>query len=103
VADDRGGEGEGQLGAELLDLRTVWSLLGYDVADGALTSGLSNCGYDPSERPSLRRDWAGELNEHHLFEDPAAARAFRDVTDARVPEHAPFLVYCLLRIDDAQE
>lgn len=80
-----------------------WSILGFDVADGMHFSGLSNCEYEPSERAIFRRSWAGELNEHHLFENPATARAFREATDARVPEHAPFFVYCLLRIDDAEE
>jgi len=48
--------------------------------------------------------WTGPvLNEHHLFGNPATARAFRDATDARVPEHAPFFVYCLLGIADAEE
>ena len=80
-----------------------WSILGFDVADGMLFSGLSNCGYEPSERAIFRRDWAAELNENHLFQSLAAARAFRDATDARVPEHAPFFVYCLLKIPDVGE
>jgi len=80
-----------------------WSILGFDVADSMHISGLSNCGYQDSERAAFRRDWAGELNEHHLFGNPATARAFRDATDARVPEHAPFFVYCLLGIADAEE
>ena len=80
-----------------------WSILGFDVADGMHISGLSNCGYEPSEKAIFRRDWAGALNEHHLFESPVTARAFRDATEARVPEHAPFFVYCVLRVDDAEE
>ncbi len=76
-----------------------WSFLGFDVADGMHISGLSNCGYEPAERETFRRDWARELNGHHLFEDPVAARAFRDATDARVREHAPFFVFALFRID----
>jgi hypothetical protein len=78
----------------------AWSVIGFDVADGWLTSGLTNCSYLASERAIFRRDWSGELNEHHLFESPATARAFRDASNRRVPEHAPFFVFALLRIDD---
>jgi len=77
-----------------------WSFLGFDVADGMHFSGLSNCGYEPSERPRFRRDWAGQLNGHHLFEDLSSARAFRDATNVRVVEHAPFFVFALFRIED---
>jgi hypothetical protein len=80
-----------------------WSFLGFDVADGMHISGLSNCGYEPSERIIFRRDWSGQLNEHHLFEDPATAREFRDATNVRVPEHAPFFVFALFRIDTEDE
>ncbi|MBJ6765061.1 hypothetical protein JGU66_30225 [Myxococcaceae bacterium JPH2] len=76
-----------------------WTLLGYDVADAGLTSGLSNCGYRPSELAQLRASWAAQLNGHHLFEEFGSALAFRDVTARRVPEHAPFFVYALWRDD----
>ena len=84
-------------------IESSWTLLGLDVADGWLLSGLSNCGYDPSERASLPLQWGGELNEHHLFDRLTAARAFRDATNVRVPEHAPFFVYGVLRIRAAEE
>jgi hypothetical protein len=75
----------------------AWTLLGYDVSDAALLSGLSNCGYD-DERPRLQAAWAEHLNEHHLFRDATRADGFRAETDARVPEHAPFFVYGLYRV-----
>jgi len=77
-----------------------WTLLGLDVGDRWLLSGLTNCGYEPSERTALRSRWGGELNEHHLFDRLAPARAFRDATNVRVPEHAPFFVFALFRMDD---
>lgn len=43
-----------------------WRFLGFDVADGGFISGLSNCGYTDAEAASLRSQWAGLLNEHHL-------------------------------------
>ena len=72
-----------------------WPLLGYDVTDGSLLSGLSNCGYDSAERPGLVARWSPHLNAHHLFSDVHQALEFRDVSDRRVPEHAPFFVIAL--------
>ncbi len=76
-------------------LDPAWKLLGFDVSDGSLLSGLSNCGYAAEESKSLRAQWRGHLNQHHLFEEPASASGFCRLTDARVPEHAPFCVYGL--------
>lgn len=76
-----------------------WKPLGFDVADAGLTSGLSNCGYQQTEIAGLRASWASDLNEHHLFGDVTRALAFRDLTDRRVPEHAPFFVYALWLIE----
>ncbi len=73
-----------------------WRVLGYDVADQWLTSGLSNCGYVRNERAELQPRWASRLNAHHLFDDPADALLFVKVTNERVPQHAPFFVYGLL-------
>ena len=73
-----------------------WCVLGYDVADQWLTSGLSNCGYVRNERAELQTEWARRLNVHHLFDDPEDARLFVKATNQRVPEHAPFFVYGLL-------
>jgi hypothetical protein len=68
-----------------------WKLLGYDVADPTI-SGLSNCGYSEQELRELSPVWGRRLNERGLFDDPADAFAFRDLTNLRVPEHAPFFV-----------
>ncbi len=70
-------------------------LLGYDVADNGMLSGLMNCGYEASEREAAQAKWRGALNEHHLFAAVADALAFRTYAEARVPEHAPFFVYGL--------
>lgn len=75
-------------------------LLGFDVADAGLTSGLTNCGFGQSERSTLRASWAPGLNEHHLFVDVEQAFAFRGLAGGRVPEHAPFFVYALYLIAD---
>lgn len=78
----------------------AWSLLGFDVADGSLLSGLMNCGYAADEVGALRARWEPRLNDRHLFSSIGDALAFRDVTDGRVPEHAPFFVYGLYLISD---
>ena len=73
-------------------------LLGYDVADYWLLSGLTNCGYSPEEAASLAPAWAPLLNEWHLFGNLEDATAFAAVTAKRVPEHAPFYVYGLYQL-----
>ncbi|MDP6706025.1 MAG: hypothetical protein QF893_06765 [Alphaproteobacteria bacterium] len=74
-----------------------WTCMGYDIADSGLTSGLSNCGYEPAETTALRADWSERLNRHGLFDSPADADAFRALADRRVPEHQPFYVFGLYR------
>jgi hypothetical protein len=75
-----------------------YDLLGYDVADYGLLSGLTNCGYTPGEAASLAPVWAPLLNKWHLFGNPEDATAFAAVTAKRVPEHAPFLAYGIYRL-----
>lgn len=75
----------------------AWTLLGYDVSDAALLSGLANCGYG-GERAQLRRAWGPHLNELHLFRDAERADGFRVSADLRAPEHAPFFVHGLYRL-----
>ena len=72
-----------------------WVALGYDVADAALTSGLSNCGFQEEERDRLRAEWGGRLNDNGLFDSRDDAVAFRALSDNRIPEHAPFYVFAL--------
>ena len=73
----------------------AWALLGYDVCDKWLLSGLSNCGYGTNEAEIqiLRDTYASDLNEHHLFHSIEPATAFRMLSDERVQEHAPFFVF----------
>jgi hypothetical protein len=89
--EDDAPEGDGP-GSEAYDL------LGYDVADYYLMSGLANCGYSPEEAASLAPAWAPLLNEWHLFASPADATAYVAVTAERVPEHAPFYAYGIYQL-----
>lgn len=88
------GEQQGMVGPyEIADLEPDkdWRFLGFDIADPS-TSGLSNCGYRPDEHDALAAQWAARINEHHLIPDLNDAFEFRRMTNARVPEHAPFFV-----------
>jgi hypothetical protein len=75
--------------------------LGYDVADGGMISGLTNCAYDDDEIAAYSA-WSSELNVFHLFDDWKAADRFRCAADSRVPEHSPFSVYALWRASSGQ-
>ncbi len=74
--------------------RSQWKLLGYDIADAWLLSGLVNCGYTHSHRMLLKH-YIAHLNQNHLFDDPAVAARYAKETNVRVAEHAPFFVYGL--------
>ncbi len=97
-SESRAGGGPYREKMEPEALGTDWTLLGFDVADAGFISGLSNCGYTPGEAAGLRATWASALNAHHLFDDLEKALAFREMTEGRVPEHAPFFVYALRRL-----
>jgi hypothetical protein len=71
-----------------------WSLLGYDVSDRWLLSGLSNCGFLPGDDvQALREKWSDKLSDHHLFERLESAVEFRALSDQRIVEHSPFFVF----------
>jgi hypothetical protein len=64
--------------------------LGFDVADSGFWSGLSNCGYSEEDRARLRPEWQSKINDFGLLKSEQDAIMFKEMTDARVPEHAPF-------------
>ena len=74
------------------------TLLGYDVADAGWISGLADCGYTKEEIDDLGSVWARRLNSFGLLSTLEDAVTFRQVSDQRVPEHAPFWVYALWRL-----
>jgi hypothetical protein len=81
----------------------AWTLLGYDVSDHSLLSGLSNCGYWEEEKPGYKQRWGQHLNEYNLFTEVQPAIEFKEITDRRVSEHAPFFVYGLYLIKKGLE
>jgi hypothetical protein len=77
-----------------------WTLLGYDVADLGGISGLMDIMLPPEceDIEALRASWSPKLNEFHLFDRAEDAREFKDFSNRRVPEHAPFFVYGIWRV-----
>jgi len=74
-------------------------LLGFDVADRWLLSGLTNCVHrSEPDFAGLKHDYEPFLNRFHLFDDSEIANTFRHVSDGRVPDHAPFFVFSLWRV-----
>lgn len=74
-----------------------WQFLGYDVADRDMISGLSNCGYESDRKELLQKTWSFRLNEYGLIKNLEDAIEFKELSDKRIPEHAPFYVYELWR------
>lgn len=85
-------------GVEASAIPSSAEVLGFDVATPAPISGLCNCGYDPSEIQQLRDEWENKLNEYGLLGSVEHARHFKEMTNKRVPEHAPFYLYKLFRL-----
>ena len=79
-----------------------WPLIGYDVADAARLSGLSNCYYSGDQDDRGAEQYAEHLNDKHLFSNLEQAMQYCLVTDIRVPEHAPFFVYGLYRVAEVR-
>lgn len=69
-------------------------LLGFDVADVWLYSGLSNCALGES-KSMLSQRFSRSINHFGLFDSHEEAEVFRHGADSRIPDHAPFIVYGL--------
>lgn len=74
------------------------SLIGYDVADRDMISGLSNCGYDSNEMETIKESWNSCLNDYGLFKKFADAMGFTKLIDKKIPSHSPFYVYSLFLV-----
>ena len=79
-------------------LPRLTEFLGFDVADDGHLSGLSNCGYKEEEKTHLGKVWGTRLNKFGLLPTLADAMEFREITNARVPEHAPFWIFGIHRL-----
>lgn len=65
-------------------------LVGFDVCDDYLISGLSNFGLTEHERSSLQKKFGGSLNQFGLFKNIEDAEEFSLVMNKIAKEHAPF-------------
>jgi hypothetical protein len=83
---------------EPAEVEPQWSLLGYDVCQESLVSGLSGEAYERDEIQPLKERWAKHLNKYHLFEDWEQADQFADWADMRDPGSAPYFVFGLYLI-----
>lgn len=75
-----------------------WHLLGYDVADRYLLSGLTNLSWDPvstDEVQAIGQKYIPYLNEYHLFTSVEPATEFLPLAEEGAREHAPFFVFGL--------
>ncbi len=79
---------------------STWQLLGYDVADYELFTGLFEGEIDPNEAQNLRTEWANYLNEYHLFIEPQKAFEYINVANKRYPSHMPYGVYALYLVEN---
>lgn len=77
--------------------REEWSRIGFDIADGWMTSALSNCGFSASSKTELQHRFNRCVNAVGLFDDASVADEFRALSDARIPEHSPFYTFGIWR------
>lgn len=80
-----------------------WALLGYDVAEKELLSGLMNMGYRGEERTYAGQQYGPSLNRYHLFDDQSIAFQFASWSNNRDPGHGPFFVCGIYLIQDVQK
>ncbi len=81
-------------------LPRLTEFLGFDVADAGHISGLCDCGYKPDEKERLAKEWGKRLNKYGLLPSLADAVEFREMTNGRVPEHAPFWIFGIHRLPE---
>ena len=82
----------------------AWALLGYDVSDQWLLSGLSNLSWgngSPGEVQAISEKYLPSLNEYHLFTSVESAAKFIPLAEEEARAHAPFFVFGLWLIKQA--
>jgi len=101
VISDDTGEDEKYEGPEPISPNTIdnmWILLGYDVADYELITGLFNGEMDANEAIIMQHEWGNYLNGNHLFIEPQKAFEYITVANSKYPSHKPYYVYALYEI-----
>lgn len=100
IEKDEKYEGPDSISPDVIDKQ--WQLLGYDVADYELITGLFNGAMEPNEAIKLRHEWKDHLNEYHLFVEPQKAFEYIAVANLKYPSHVPYYVYALYGIQEKQ-
>lgn len=77
------------------EVDATWQLLGYDVADYELITGL----FEGEIDQNLSLEWGKYLNEYHLFTEPQKAFEYISAANKRYPSHMPYGVYALYLVD----
>jgi hypothetical protein len=77
----------------------TWELLGYDISEETLLSGLLNFATRLTEMQLAREKYAPYLNNHHLFSTPDYALEYKEWCNTRDPGHGPFYVFGLYLVN----
>jgi hypothetical protein len=75
-----------------------WTHLGFDVADRDQTSALSGSEYTARDMAGARSRWGSQINDLGLLDNRSSAFSFKEFSNERLPEDAPFYVYEIFRI-----
>ncbi len=82
-----------------------WALLGYDVCDEWLLSGLTDLAWgdgSPEEVQAICQKYLPSLNEYHLFTSVDSAAEFIPLAEEGARAHAPFFVFGLWLINQQE-
>ena len=79
----------------LLKIPQDYNFVGYDIADPGMLSGIANLGYTKEEVQQLAPKWKKRFNQFGLFDNIEHAFEFKEVTENRAQEYAPFFVFSL--------
>jgi hypothetical protein len=72
--------------------------LGFDVAAPDRSSFLSGYEHTPEEMNDARMKWSAQLNDWGLLRNVESAIAFKEFSNAKMPENAPFYIYDIFRL-----
>lgn len=78
------------------DLSPEWEFLGYDVADAWLFSALCNAGLGADAK--IAGQWAGRINDQHLFNQEKDAVEFAHFAGSVLRTHCPFYIFGVYKI-----
>lgn len=77
----------------------TWELLGYDISEETLLSGLLNFATGLTEMQLAREKYEPYLNNHHLFSILEYALEYKEWCNTRDPGHGPFYVFGLYLVN----